>query len=1449
MHAELPIGRSAYTIEAWIKPVVPGNQYGGIVGWGEYGVVDGVNALRMRGYHQLTNYFWGDDLDSPDQRHGARVDLVDGEWHHVAATFDGFVRTLLIDFEVVASAPSHGPIGMTSVDHFCVGRTSSSEHFHGAIRDLRIYSHTVAILGNVHSPSPPPPPWEPQVAWGLLGRTRQQFMSPSHPPDPPPPPPKPPAPLPPPLPPSPSPTPPPPPPSPSPPPTPPRPPPWPPSPPRNPPQWEWLIEGLRAGVAPVGSAWLEACSAWLRTALEDVLGWLRTALADVLGALGMVSGGMASMLAASGLLLGAMLVCALAKDLLCGLVAKVWQGMGRSASVAMTSDLESRGESGVAAHMTKAWLEVKAAPVRVAFWYDNEPGAAVARVRVSIVPTDEADAGQMEASVEDVGLVKDVVPIARFSSLRTAQVVDGASNASPQTDFVAVSNAAAAVAEHEGPLSKDGRKAGAALAFAPEAPLPSRGVFLIATLKPLICRAGHEIGTARIGELEPDTCVIVLERRVLPNGVERARVQREGDARPYGWLTSSRDGVTSLQALPRALHETLQPQSEDGEAIANTPAPSAPPTPNSVTRPSVVPRLAIPPPSKPAKKLGGKGAPAAAKPPSPSEAPSPARSAVTPLKAATVPSTSSSQQSEGRPVHVLFAYDGVRGAIRVRIIPREGAAAAAAATDAAAADAAPNVSRASQTAGGSAMAAHASLLLASLDEATIVAAFGRMDTDGSGKLELAELHAVLSELDGAATEADARAVLLACDPSGDGEVSLIELLHAKRTGLDGHVATDETGSARPSTAVDWLSNTADAAGAALAEASSQLAKSVRAGVESSLLAIAGSIAPWLTAGQRLPEEEVDGAGTTATTARPVAAYSPSAPQAALERARAAAAKAGVASTSVSAITSVKKPPATKSKAPPSYLPASSTGDAAALLTAPKVLPVGLPRVRTLNITPRSSRSSARSGADSTQSPRGESDFFTTARSKLRQAPPTPPTDEKRSTFLLKPHPAVPMVQSARPSTNPRTARTLQRHDSLKRIRDRQPVTSLGGQWMPQPRGGDSASPRVWTPVLGSSSARRASPRVLGSPCAFGSPRAGVPLPLALESAAAPKAKGEFMMTSRGKVWVSAQQSGTSPAACEMSSPPMAVAACAARQARSPTAAPTLPPFSASLSARASDVARELAAKKLEAEEAARLASAKSEVVELATARTAAAVAAATAAAAAAATATAAIDPSYKYSSPSPAPRTPSPTEVVEMVGTSSTKPSPPRPSLVPALAIAGSPFIEARLTALGPVAAACGVAGDVLGGVLGEERTSQLALNRPAAEKAVEGKEEEVVISEMALAQAEVLSPRTPSARSPRSPEAPASPLNEPIAAFLGGTVIEAFEAAEGEDEMSVQVGVELTVLASEGEWLYAERKDTKADGLVPRSCVQLASRAAARALEVAEAKARRGGGAKSFEA
>jgi len=132
--SRLPLEGSPYTIEAWIMPDADIG-HGGIVGWGDWGVHGAVQAFRLVGAVRLKNYWWGNALvaDAP-------TSLADGEYHHVAATWDGHLRKMFVDFKEVARQATTG-YGVSRKDNFCVGQTNNHEHFRGRIKDLKIWTN------------------------------------------------------------------------------------------------------------------------------------------------------------------------------------------------------------------------------------------------------------------------------------------------------------------------------------------------------------------------------------------------------------------------------------------------------------------------------------------------------------------------------------------------------------------------------------------------------------------------------------------------------------------------------------------------------------------------------------------------------------------------------------------------------------------------------------------------------------------------------------------------------------------------------------------------------------------------------------------------------------------------------------------------------------------------------------------------------------------------------------------------------------------------------------------------------------------------------------------------------------------------------------------------------------------------------------------------------------
>ncbi len=168
-----PIGNSSYTISAWIRPTGGGRQ--GIVGWGNYGTIRQVNAFRTGdGSSNLTNYWWGADLNSVST---APVNLYDGTWHHVVATYNGKVRSIWVDgVKKGQDTPYTSGVNNAQAINFAIGKTYGTEYFAGTMDEVAIYNggltaNQIQALAAGASPSslPLPDPVDHFVADALAG--------------------------------------------------------------------------------------------------------------------------------------------------------------------------------------------------------------------------------------------------------------------------------------------------------------------------------------------------------------------------------------------------------------------------------------------------------------------------------------------------------------------------------------------------------------------------------------------------------------------------------------------------------------------------------------------------------------------------------------------------------------------------------------------------------------------------------------------------------------------------------------------------------------------------------------------------------------------------------------------------------------------------------------------------------------------------------------------------------------------------------------------------------------------------------------------------------------------------------------------------------------------------------------------------------------------------------
>jgi len=133
----LPVGNSTYSQAAWFKPTALGAR--GIVGWGNYGASRQVNAIRIfDSGNGFRHYWWGADLDAT----GLATNFLDGNWHHVATTYDGTTRRIYLNgVQLVQDNP--GANGATAAN-FRIGSTNNGEFFAGTLDDVAIYNHALS---------------------------------------------------------------------------------------------------------------------------------------------------------------------------------------------------------------------------------------------------------------------------------------------------------------------------------------------------------------------------------------------------------------------------------------------------------------------------------------------------------------------------------------------------------------------------------------------------------------------------------------------------------------------------------------------------------------------------------------------------------------------------------------------------------------------------------------------------------------------------------------------------------------------------------------------------------------------------------------------------------------------------------------------------------------------------------------------------------------------------------------------------------------------------------------------------------------------------------------------------------------------------------------------------------------------------------------------------------
>lgn len=134
--AGVPTGGTPYTMALWEKDD-GSSDTGGFLGWGN-NAGNQCNNFRFHFANGLNNYWWGNDWANE----GLSVNPKDGNWHHIAITWDGATQAMYVDGSSVGTVSRSGLNAQAA--SFVVGKTTADVCFKGWMDNLLIANRALS---------------------------------------------------------------------------------------------------------------------------------------------------------------------------------------------------------------------------------------------------------------------------------------------------------------------------------------------------------------------------------------------------------------------------------------------------------------------------------------------------------------------------------------------------------------------------------------------------------------------------------------------------------------------------------------------------------------------------------------------------------------------------------------------------------------------------------------------------------------------------------------------------------------------------------------------------------------------------------------------------------------------------------------------------------------------------------------------------------------------------------------------------------------------------------------------------------------------------------------------------------------------------------------------------------------------------------------------------------